>query len=148
MDELISYTNPATNPLLDLRLMVDPLYFPEFFHLTGMSWGDGQSLENYTVERGQIEIPLDAPLLPGESLSLRISYELSLPSPVPSAGVRPIPFGYTERQTNLVDWYPFIPPYIDGQGWLAHQAGYFGEHLVYDQADFDVHIRVEESPPG
>jgi aminopeptidase N len=47
-----------------------------------------------------------------------------------------------------VDWYPFIPPYVDGQGWQAHPAGFFGEHLVYEQADFDVWLRIEDAPPG
>src|SRR5690606_2686382 len=56
--------------------------------------------------------------------------------------VRPIPFGYSERQTNLVDWYPFIPPYIPGSGWLAHRQGHFGEHLAYEIADFEVNIRL------
>lgn len=148
VDERISYTNRSSEPILNLRLMVDPLYYPGVFHLTGMSWEAGQAIENYTVETGQFVVPLDAPLLPGESVSLSLSYEMNLPSPIPSAEVRPIPFGYTERQTNLVDWYPFIPPYIAGQGWLAHQAGFFGEHLVYDQADFEVNIRVEDAPPG
>jgi hypothetical protein len=55
-----------------------------------------------------------------------------------------VPFGYTARQTNLVDWYPFVPPYVSGQGWLAHDQGYFGEHLAYDPADFQVEVRITD----
>ena len=148
VNERIRYTNRSTDPILDLRLMVDPLYYPGVYRLTGISWEAGEAIDNYIVETGQIDIPLDAPLLPGEAFSLIISYELNLPSPVPTAQVRPIPFGYTQRQTNLVDWYPFIPPYVSGQGWLAHPAGFFGEHLVYDPSDFDVRIRLKDAPPG
>ena len=148
VDELIVYTNHASEPIPDLRLMVDPSYYLGVFQLKEISWGSGQPIEDYTVETGQIHIPVHTPLQPGESLSIRLSYDLNLPSPVPSAAVRPIPFGYTERQTNLVDWYPFIPPYKDGEGWLAHQAGFFGEHLVYDLANFEVNIRLEDPPDG
>jgi hypothetical protein len=113
-----------------------------------MSWGDGQAVSNYTIQTGQISIPLPEPLGPGGSIDLSINYELRLPSPAPSADVRPVPFGYTNRQTNLVDWYPFIPPYNPGTGWQAHQAGFFGEHLVYEQADFDVSIKLNGSSPA
>ncbi len=46
-----------------------------------------------------------------------------------------------------MDWYPFLPPYIDGQGWLSHQAGFFGEHLVYPVADFEVAIQLTRPNP-
>ncbi len=147
VDERIRYTNRSPDSLPDLRLMVDPLYYPGVFRLVSIAWEGGQPVEDYTIESGQIQVPLADPLTPGERLDLSISYELHLPSPVPSEQVRPIPFGYTARQTNLVDWYPFVPPYQPGQGWLAHQAGFFGEHLVYDLADFDVSLRFSDPSP-
>lgn len=147
VDEKIHYTNRQSEALTDLRLMVDPLYYPGVFNLKSMNWGDNQPLTDYQVETGQISINLPQPLLPGEKIELSLVYELFMPSPQPSAEVRPIPFGYTARQTNFVDWYPFIPPYIPGEGWLAHRAGFFGEHLVYDIADFEVNIRLSEDTP-
>jgi hypothetical protein len=99
-------------------------------------------VDNYAFDLGQIIIQLREPLLPGESIHLSLSYELNIPSPDSSYYGRPVPFGYTARQTNLVDWYPFIPPYIPGEGWLANQAGAFGEHLVYEVADFEVNIQL------
>jgi hypothetical protein len=148
VEERIDYTNRSTDALLEMRLMVDPIYYPGVFNLGAITWGNGASIENYRVENGQIVAPLPLPLLPGEAVSLQLSYELALPSPQPSVQVRPVPFGYTARQTNLVDWYPFIPPYRSGLGWLANPAGFFGEHLVYEEADFDVWLRVEDAPPG
>ncbi len=62
-----------------------------------------------------------------------MSYELSLPA-------QAAPFGYTPRQTNLGDWYPFVPPYTADRGWLIHEPGAIGEHLVYDVADYQVEI--------
>lgn len=147
VDEKIRYTNRQPAPLTDLRLMVDPLYYPEVFNLKDMRWGDNQPVSDYQIEPGQIWINLSQPLSPGEELELSLNYELFMPSPQPSAEVRPIPFGYTARQINFVDWYPFIPPYIPGEGWLAHQAGFFGEHLVYEIADFEVNIHLSEAAP-
>ncbi|HEX7975479.1 MAG TPA: M1 family metallopeptidase [Anaerolineales bacterium] len=140
--ELITYTNRTTQALPDLVLMVDPMYFSGTFHLTSLTWVDGKGIDNASQENGQIHILLPQPLAVGAQVVLSISYELNLPSPVSSPTPRPVPFGYSARQTNLVNWYPFIPPYIPGKGWLAHPAGYFGEHLVYDVADFEVNIRL------
>ncbi len=148
VDEQIRYTNNLQQTISDLRLMVDPLYYPGVFTLKSLSWADGQAINDYTTEPGQLAIPLPEPLLPGESMELALNYELRLPSPVPSAEVRPIPFGYTSRQANFVDWYPTVPPYIPGTGWLAHQAGFFGEHQVYELADFEVSIKLDGSPPA
>ena len=44
------------------------------------------------------------------------------------------------RQANFVDWYPFVVPYVPGQGWVLHNPWYYGEHLLYDLADFDVTV--------
>jgi hypothetical protein len=142
VDEQISYTNRSPEALRDLLLVVEPTRYPSTFQLTGLTWNDGEPVENYAFDLGQIIIPLVDPLQPGEHLDLNISYALNIPSPDSSYYGRPVPFGYTSRQTNLVDWYPFIPPYIPGEGWLAHQAGAFGEHLAYETADFEVNIQL------
>jgi len=144
VDQQIEYTNNGPDQLSELVLMVEPLYFPAVFNLISLSWIDGQSIT--PVVDGQIlRLPLSQSLKPGESAGIAISYQLKLPSPVPDPSIRPIPFGYTDRQTNLVDWYPFIPPYQSGKGWLTNPASFYGEHLAYEIADFDVHIRLEES---
>jgi hypothetical protein len=54
--------------------------------------------------------------------------------------IRPQIYGYSERQLNLVDWYPFVVPYQPGEGWILHNPWYYGEHLAYDLADFDVSV--------
>ena len=144
VDEQIGYLNQSAEYLSNILLMVEPLYYPGVFQLNGVAWGSGQAVENYEFKNSQLHVPLPQPLAPGERLALSLSYELNLPSPTPSAETRPVPFGYTRRQTNLVDWYHFIPPYQEGQGWVAHRAGYFGEHLVYTLADFDVSIRLAD----
>lgn len=144
VDEEIHYTNRASEPLNDLVLIVEPSRYPDTFHLNRLAWADGEPADDYEREIGSMRLMLPNPLGPGEQISLQISYDLNLPSPDSSFYARPVPFGYTSRQTNLVDWYPFIPPYVDGQGWLSHPAGAFGEHLAYEVANFDVSIRLED----
>lgn len=142
VNETIQYVNPSTETLNDLVLMVDTLYYPGTFQLKSLTWENGSPIEGYQVETGLIRFVLREPLPGGEKLELHIDYQLNLPSPQPSPTTRPVPFGHTERQTNLVDWYPFVPPYQEGRGWIAHPASYYGEHLVYEIADFEVKIRL------
>lgn len=175
VEERIDYTNRTPLSILHLLLIVEPSRYPDVFHLTGLAWADGEPILDYEREVGSLRIPLSAPLAPGESIHLEIAYELSLPAPDPDYYGRPVPFGYSARQTNLVDWYPFLPPYLpaevpqlgqasltgeapltgqppttgeaptSGQGWLAHQAGFFGEHLVFEASDFEVQIRLADA---
>ena len=147
VEEQIAYTNQSGESIADLLLIIEPARYPGVFQLHSLSWSDGQPILDYTRDLGLLRIPLVDPLPPGEKLGLSLSYDLNLPSPSPSYYGRPVPFGYSSRQTNLVDWYPFIPPYVPGEGWVAHNAGPFGEHLVYEVADFEVKIQVSDSNP-
>ncbi|HEX9016055.1 MAG TPA: M1 family aminopeptidase, partial [Chloroflexota bacterium] len=67
-------------------------------------------------------------------------YSLALPKLVQQHGVRPQIFGYSQLQMNLTDWYPFVVPNIGGQ-WVLHDPWYYGEHLVYDAADYIVQVK-------
>jgi hypothetical protein len=145
VEERITYPNNSSEPIPDLVLIIEPARYPGVFQLNRIAWGAGEAMLDYTREIGYLHIPLEQPLGPDESVELIISYDLFLPSPSPSYYGRPVPFGYSSRQTNLVDWYPFIPPYVTGQGWLVHDAGSFGEHLVYESADFEVNIHLSDS---
>lgn len=138
----ITYTNRSGDVLPELPLMVELYAYRELFSFTGLWWEDGTPIENAARENIQVRVPLRKPLLPGESITLKMAYEFRLPSQAEVSGERPIPLGYTGRQVNLVDWYPFIPPYRSGSGWLAHPPSYYGEHLVYDLADFAVNLKL------
>jgi hypothetical protein len=135
VDEEITYFNNSSDELSELIMMVETNRYPGTFVLTKLSLEDDQIIDDYALENNQLLIKLEKALLPGDSIELALSYELNLPSPTPSPDIRPIPFGYTARQANLVDWYPFIPPYIS----------YFGEHQVYEISDFQVNIRLSDN---
>jgi hypothetical protein len=76
-------------------------------------------------------------IAPGAITTFAVGYSLTLP-PKPYQKT----FGYASHQLNLTDWYPFIVPYSGG--WVLHDPSSFGEHLVYDAADYDVHVDVND----
>jgi hypothetical protein len=146
--ETIRYTNRAGVSLPDLLLVVRPVRWGGDFNLTSLTWGDGSPVEDLQVEDYLYTLPLSQPLAAGESLELHLAYDLALPEILaPELAPRPLPYGYTTRQTNLVDWYPYVPPYRPGEGWLAHDPGFFGEYLVYDLADYQVEITLSQPVP-
>ena len=137
-DETIRYTNQTGIALGELVLSVQP-------NLRG-----GFSLENimrdgtpltYDLDGQRLTVYLNQALAPGAELTMSMRFRISLP-----AKIKEHPYGYDVDQVNLTDWYPFVVPYVAGQGWVLHEPGAMGEHLVYDAADFDVNIRTTE--PG
>ena len=135
VEQEIDYTNNAGIPLTDLALVIDANRFPGALNLNTLTWQDGQAIADYRLDGIQLTIPLLSPLPEGERISFSLAYQLTLPN-------QNEPFGYTERQTNLGDWYAFIPPYQVDEGWMVREPAYLGEHLVYDIADFDVEIQL------
>ena len=147
--EKVSYTNPTTETITNLVFLAEPNRYPGCLVLKGMAWGNGGAVEGYTLEGNRLSLPLPQALPPRGNVGLTIEYDLDLPSiPPPAETTRPVPFGFTDRQTNLVDWYLFLPPYQAGQGWQTHDPWYYGEHQVYDVADFQVQMQIENAASG
>lgn len=144
----VEYTNNSELVLEELLFIVDPNRYWNAFRLNSLEL-DGESLiENFELDRDRLLINLPYPLERGDRITVHFGYELFLPEiPPPSDTVRPMIFGYTERQANLVDWYPYIPPINPAGGWLANKPWVFGEHQVYEKADFFVEIETVSPPP-
>jgi len=143
ISESIFYTNTTGEGLDSLCLVVESNRYTGAFHLASISEKDRGKLENYELAGNLLSIPLAPPLSPSEGINLSIEYAIELPEiPPPSNTTRPIPFGYTQRQSNLVDWYPYLPPYLPGKGWQVHDPWYYGEHQVYDMGDYQVNIHL------
>ena len=133
--ETILYTNQTENSLDSLVLVVDPNRRTNVFVLESIS-AEGFSVSATLLDGVRLEILLETPLKPNETISLEILYRLNIP-PKQEGEV----FGYLSYQINLVDWYPFIAPYQDG--WIIHKPSGVGEHLVYETSDFDVELKVD-----
>lgn len=133
--ETIDYVNRTGTELPDLILLVEPNRYLGGFTLEELRWGDGETINSYSLNGAVLAIPLEQPLPSDGSTRLTLDYTMSLPN-------QTSPFGYTSRQTNLGDWYPYVPPYVPGEGWLVREDAFYGEHLAYEMAIFEVEVRL------
>jgi len=144
VNETIAYPNWTGETLMNLVLAVEPNLWSGGFSLKSLEV-DNQPVANYILENlnQRLEIPLPQPLPPSGTITITMTYGLILPQMQAYSNpneVRPQIYGYSEKQVNFVDWYPFVVPYQPGTGWILHNPWFYGEHLVYDPADFDVSV--------
>ncbi|HWQ46071.1 MAG TPA: hypothetical protein VN376_04345, partial [Longilinea sp.] len=141
VQESIQYTNRSMDTLNDLVLVVEPTFQADLFTLVEASWSDGDPIENILPEAGRLTIPLQTGLTGGQSIGLQLTYTLNLPQ-------TPGTLCFTDRQINLTGWYAYIPPYLTGQGWVAHTPSSVGEYQVFELADYTVQFRIDNAPAG
>ena len=137
VDETIRYTNQTGTSLSDLLLIVEANRIANVFALETL-FIQGET-PRYELRSNQLTVFLPQPLPPGESVTMAMRYQIAIPPKHIDH-----PNGYLGYQVNLTDWYPFVAPYSNG--WILHDPPYYGEHLVYDSADFDVNLKM--TAPG
>lgn len=138
----VTYPNHTGEALSALVLAVEPNLWPDCFSLQSLS-ADG-SPADVRLSGQRMEVILPQPLAPQGTVLLSMAYSLDLPQAemfIDPNDQRPRIFGWMARQTNLVNWYPFVVPYQPGRGWILHEPYAYGEHLVYDVADYEVRLR-------
>ncbi len=135
--ERIIYTNNSAEALNEIPLLVEADSQGALFTLNTLEFDRGTEWD-YETKKG-IVVTLARALPPGEQVTMDLDYSLALPEAFST-------LGWSARQINLVDWYPFIPPYRDGQGWLINPPATQGEHLAFESADFDVQITILNAP--
>jgi hypothetical protein len=144
VNETIEYPNHTGNKLNALVLAVEPNLWSGSFKLTGIAI-DGTPVTTYALNGQRLDIPLSAFLMPEALITLNLQYTLNLPFAAqedPNVA-RPRIYGYTKHQLNLVNWYPFVVPYVNNE-WVLHEPWFYGEHLVYDSADYVVDIKFTD----
>jgi len=147
VEETIRYRNTSARTLTELVCIVEPNRYPGGFELSVAEVIDLPATPVYTLEGNQMIIALNPALSPGEEIQLFFRFTLSLPAiPPPSEQNKPQPYGYTERQVNLVDWYLFVAPLDENGQWLVHKPSYFGEFLAYPSADYYVELDLVDAP--
>lgn len=139
VDETIAYPNHTGQSLDKLVLAVAPNLWPNCFSLISSSIND-TPVTNYTLNAHRLDIPLPTPLAPDSVATVTLGYKLSLPFLDQAHSLRARIFGYSDIQMNLVNWYPFIVPFIDGE-WAIREPWSHGEYLVYPFADFEVNLK-------
>ncbi len=143
--EQILYPNTTTETLSELTLIVQTNWRTNAFQLNRFEI-NGKTVNTYILDGIQLKTLLIDPLKPGETLQIDLAYEINIPPILTSEFYGPNPFGYTTRQINLTDWYPYVPPYFEGEGWAAYNPWFYGEHLVYGLANFDITLDLVNAP--
>jgi hypothetical protein len=135
VSENVLYPNRSNDTLSNIALGVNSNLWSGVFNLQSISV-NGQAWSDYTLSGQWLTVNLPAALQPGQAVTIGIGYVLVLPY---SSG-KFENFGYTARATTLTDWYPFVVPYLPGQGWVLPDPYAYGENLVYPTADFRVSL--------
>lgn len=142
VNQTIKYPNWTGQTLNDLVMAVEPNLWDGGFKLNSLAI-DNQPVTTFTLDGQKLAVTLPQPLPASGLITITMNYQLSLPA-MPAYSnpddVRPQIYGWSDRQTNFVDWYPMVVPYEAGQGWVLYNPWYYGEHLEYDLADFDVSV--------
>ena len=146
VDQTIVYPNQSSETLNNLVLAVVPNMWVGGFTLNSLNV-DGTPVNDYTISGQRLEIPLPVPLAPETTVTVAMDYLLILPfaEQQDPSFERPRIYGYTVRQINLANWYPFVVPYETGTGWVLHDPWYYGEHLVYEAADYEIILTADPS---
>jgi len=134
VNETIVYANNTDQSLSTIVMAVEPNLWADCFSLSKLD-EDGAAAADYTLSGQRLTISLPQPLGPGATTTFSMGYSLALPLKSSEATL-----GYRTNQINLTDWYPFIVPFAGD--WLLHDPSTFGEHLVYDPADYDVNVNT------
>ena len=144
VDETILYPNLTGHQLNTLVMAIVPNLWQDGFTLTSIAI-DGTATTTYSISGQRLDLALSSFLPAGGVVKIDIQYTLSLPfaeQEDPEIS-RPRIYGYTLRQMNLTNWYPFVVPYINGE-WTLHEPWYYGEHLVYAAADYEVNLKFTD----
>ena len=149
VSETIIYPNITGIPLTYLVLAIESNFWPGAFNLSSATV-DGTPVSPVLDEQ-YMEIQLPNVLQPEMTTELKFQYTLDLPVlRDPGIGERNLTtFGYSNRQLNLSNWYPFVVPYDAEKGWQLNDPWLSGEYLVYPLADYMVHLHFSDpaNPP-
>ena len=143
VEETITYPNHSGVSLESLTLAIAANLWQKCFRLERITVDDTVVAE-FVMDGHRLDIPLPTPLEPATVTELNLRYSLSLPYMDQRYSYRARIFGYSEMQTNLTNWYPFVVPFIDGE-WVIREPWSHGEYLVYPLADFIVDLKFTNS---
>lgn len=142
VEQKIKFTSGEEKRTEEITMAVLPNTYQDGFLLQSIQLNG--SPVKYELEGQKLSIT-NLSIEPGETVQITLSFELLIPQALQGdpTQVRPQIYGFTERQINLVDWYPFIVPRDSEGNWILNKAGYYGEHLVYPLSSGMVRLRLE-----
>ena len=142
VNETIQYPNHTSQRLDSLTLAIAANLWQNCFKLDRIKVDD-IPVTDYTLNGHRLDITLPTPLEPDSASTVNLSFSLSLPYMDQAHSLRARIFGYSDIQMNLVNWYPFIVPFKNGE-WIIREPWSHGEYLVYPIADFEVNLKFTD----
>lgn len=139
VDETILYPNHTGQQLDSLTLAIAANLWQNCFKLDTIKV-DEFPITDYILTAHRLDIRLPTPLKADSVSTVTIGYSLSLPYMDQTHSLRARIFGFSDVQMNLVNWYPFIVPFKDGE-WIIREPWSHGEYLVYPISDFEVNLK-------
>ncbi len=141
----LRYTNTTGETLERLPLLA-PALTQSFITLETVE-APGRTLTfTWDWKRWLLWLTIDPPLKPNETLDLRLQYLLGLRPlrTTPEDLTKPMAQGYTQLQTNGVEWHFLVAAYHPRQGWLLPQVWPFGEFMAYPIGDYTVRLQFPQ----
>ena len=142
VNETILYPNHTGGQLDSLTLAIAANLWQNCFKLATIKVDD-IPITDYSLTAHRLDVTLSAPLEPDSVLTVTLGFSLSLPYMDQAHSLRARIFGYSDVQMNLVNWYPFIVPFKDGE-WIIREPWSHGEYLVYPIVDFEVNLKFAD----
>lgn len=134
--ESIRYTNAETVGLSEIKFRLFPNLLDGEMHVDQVLVNDNEVTPNYTLNDSLLSVPLAEPLLPKDSLNLKLSFSLTMSqSIIKNYGVE----SYYENVLALAHAYPMIAVY-DDEGWNAEIPPQSGDITYADMSFFLVTV--------
>ena len=142
VDQLLSFTNREDASLQSIVLDIQANQWDGSFVLNELLVDESPAY--HELDSNRLEIPLAIALPPGCAIEIEIRFRL-LPDVIRD-GMRAFRgfFGYSPRQLNLAHFLPNVAARINKE-WRIHSPANFGEQIVYDVADWQVEVHVQDA---
>lgn len=139
VDQRIRFHNPADMAVDWITLQVEAARKPGVFTLNRASWVTASASIplTATLQGAALDLALPGQLGPDALAEITLSYTLIIPNASSF-------LGQTDRQINLGDWFPRLPVYQPGIGWVIHDQWPIGETQLFTTADYSVRLLLPE----
>lgn len=138
--ERLIFTNTLGASLPDLLLAVPPNQSAGVFTLASLTVNGAPA--SHTLEGTSLRVTLPAPLSPGQSAMLEMSFSIRPPYMRVGSIFGGGSVGYSENAFNAGNWHPILAPYRVARGWLETPWHAVGDPYVSDMGDYEVTVRT------
>ncbi|NOT04727.1 MAG: M1 family metallopeptidase [Anaerolineales bacterium] len=136
--ETVIYTNAEDVELKEVKFRLFPNILGGDMHVDEVFVNEEVIIPNYTLNDSLLTVPLKNPIQPGESVTLKMNFKITVPQSVElNYGVQ----AYYDNVLALAHAYPMIPAY-DDEGWNAEIPPQSGDVTYADMSFFIITVEA------